>query len=34
MKQSLKIITQVLDKMPLGEVLLDNPRIAPPKGRI
>ena len=31
MKQSLKIITQVLDKMPLGEVLLDNPRIAPPK---
>ena len=31
MKQSLKIINQVLDKMPNGEVLVDNPRIAPPK---
>ncbi|MAJ24404.1 MAG: NADH-quinone oxidoreductase subunit D [Rickettsiales bacterium] len=31
MKQSLKIINQVLDKIPDGEVLLDNPRISPPK---
>ncbi len=31
MKQSLKIINQVLDKMPKGEVINDNPRIAPPK---
>ena len=30
MKQSLRIISQVLDKMPKGEVLIDNPRIAPP----
>ena len=31
MKQSLKIINQVLDKMPKGEVINDNPRISPPK---
>ena len=31
MKQSLSIINQVLNKMPKGEVLVDNPRIAPPK---
>ena len=31
MKQSLKIINQVLDKMPEGEVINDNPRISPPK---
>ena len=31
MKQSLKIINQVLDKMPTGEVINDNPRISPPK---
>ena len=31
MKQSLRIINQVLDKMPKGEVIIDNPRIAPPK---
>ena len=31
MKQSLKIINQVLDKMPKGEVIIDNPRISPPK---
>jgi NADH-quinone oxidoreductase subunit D len=31
MKQSLRIINQVLDKMPKGEVLVDNPRISPPK---
>jgi NADH-quinone oxidoreductase subunit D len=31
MKQSLKIINQALDKMPQGEVLLNNPRITPPK---
>ncbi len=31
MKQSLKIIKQVLDKMPKGDVIVDNPRIAPPK---
>ncbi len=31
MKQSLKIINQVLDKMPKGEVITDNPRISPPK---
>ncbi len=30
MKQSLRIISQVLDKMPIGEVIIDNPRIAPP----
>ena len=31
MKQSLKIINQVLDKMPKGDVIIDNPRISPPK---
>ena len=31
MKQSLKIINQVLDKMPKGDVINDNPRISPPK---
>ena len=31
MKQSLSIINQVLNKMPKGEVLVDNPRIVPPK---
>ena len=31
MKQSLKIINQVLDKMPKGEVINNNPRISPPK---
>ena len=31
MKQGLSIINQVLNKMPKGEVLVDNPRIAPPK---
>ena len=31
MKQSLKIINQVLDKMPTGEVINNNPRISPPK---
>ena len=31
MKQSLKIINQALDKMPKGEVIIDNPRISPPK---
>ena len=31
MKQSLKIINQVLDKMPTGAVINDNPRISPPK---
>ena len=31
MKQSLSIINQVLNKMPKGEVSVDNPRIAPPK---
>ena len=31
MKQSLKIINQVLEKMPKGEVINDNPRISPPK---
>ena len=31
MKQSLKIINQVLDKMPKGEIINDNPRISPPK---
>ena len=31
MKQSLKIINQVLDKMPKGAVINDNPRISPPK---
>ena len=31
MKQSLKIINQVLDKMPKGEVINDNPRISPLK---
>ena len=31
MKQSLSIINQVLNMMPKGEVLVDNPRIAPPK---
>ena len=31
MKQSLKIINQVLDKMPKGEVIIENPRISPPK---
>ena len=31
MKQSLKIINQVLDKMPKGEVINDSPRISPPK---
>ena len=31
MKQSLKIINQVLDKMPKGEVINDNPRISPPR---
>ncbi len=31
MKQSLRIINQVLDKMPKGEVINDNPRISPPK---
>ena len=34
MKQSLKIINQVLDKMPKGEVINDNPRISPPKRNI
>ena len=31
MKQSLKIINQVLDRMPTGAVINDNPRISPPK---
>ena len=31
MKQSLRIIKQVLEKLPQGEVMSDNPRIAPPK---
>ena len=31
MKQSLKIINQVLDKIPKGEIINDNPRISPPK---
>ena len=31
MKQSLNIINQVLDKMPSGPIITDNPRIAPPK---
>ena len=31
MKQSLKIINQVLEKMPKGDVINDNPRISPPK---
>ena len=31
MKQSLKIINQVLDKIPDGPIISDNPRIAPPK---
>ncbi len=31
MKQSLRIIRQVLEKLPEGEVMSDNPRIAPPK---
>ena len=31
MKQSLKIINQVLDKIPEGEVINNNPRISPPK---
>ena len=31
MKQSLKIINQVLEKIPSGEVIADNPRISPPK---
>ena len=31
MKQSLNIINQVLDKMPKGDVIIDNPRISPPK---
>ena len=31
MKQSLSIINQVLNKIPNGDVLVDNPRIAPPK---
>ena len=31
MKQSLKIINQVLDNMPKGDVINDNPRISPPK---
>ena len=31
MKQSLRIINQVLDKMPKGEVINDNPRISPPR---
>ena len=31
MKQSLKIIKQVLEKIPKGEVIVDNPRISPPK---
>ena len=31
MKQSLNIIKQVLEKMPNGAVISDNPRIAPPK---
>jgi NADH-quinone oxidoreductase subunit D len=31
MKQSLNIINQVLNKMPSGPIISDNPRIAPPK---
>ncbi len=31
MKQSLRIIDQVLEKLPYGEIISDNPRIAPPK---
>ena len=31
MKQSLKIINQVLDRVPTGAVINDNPRISPPK---
>ena len=31
MKQSLNIINQVLNKMPSGPIITDNPRIAPPK---
>ena len=31
MRQSLRIINQVLDKLPEGEIISDNPRIAPPK---
>ncbi len=31
MKQSLSIINQVLDKMPHGPVLSENPRVSPPK---
>ncbi len=31
MKQSLKIIKQVLEKMPAGSIISDNPRVAPPK---
>ena len=31
MKQSLKIIDQVLDKIPTGATISDNPRVAPPK---
>ncbi len=31
MKQSLKIISQVIDKIPKGDFISDNPRIAPPK---
>ena len=33
MKQSLSIINQVLDKMPSGPIITDNPRIAPQKGK-
>ena len=31
MKQSLNIINQVLDKIPNGPVISDNPRVSPPK---
>ena len=34
MKQSLSIINQVLNKMPSGPIITDNPRIAPPKEKI
>ena len=31
MKQSLKLIKQVLEKLPSGPVISDNPRVSPPK---